>query len=76
MALFPGSRGGAGPTLEPLPPPFPAFLQVWEDGVSSEAGAVRLYASEIVGSLVEGLASAQWSRKKACAEAVLQLTKV
>ena len=49
---------------------------MWEDGVSSEAGAVRLYASEIVGSLVEGLASAQWSRKKACAEAVLQLTKV
>ena len=50
--------------------------QVWEEGVSSEAGAVRLYASEIVGSLVEGMASAQWSRKKSCAEAISQLTKV
>ena len=50
--------------------------QVWEEGVSSEAGAVRLFAPEIVGSLVEGLSSAQWARKKASAEAVVHLTKV
>lgn len=52
------------------------WKELWEDGVSSEAGAVRLYTSEIVGSLVEGLGSAQWGRKKACAEAVVQLTQL
>jgi hypothetical protein len=42
----------------------------------SEAGAVRLYAKEIVSSLVEGLGSSQWTRKRTCAEAVVQLTQV
>ncbi|GAX79566.1 hypothetical protein CEUSTIGMA_g7007.t1 [Chlamydomonas eustigma] len=52
------------------------WKDVWNDGISSEAGAVRMYAEEIVGSLVEGLGSTQWSRKKSCAEAVLELTKL
>lgn len=52
------------------------WKEVWEEGVSSEAGAVRLFASEIVASLVTGLGSSQWSRKKACADAVVHLTQL
>eukprot|EP00798_Chlamydomonas_sp_ICE-L_P021409 gene21409-28366_t len=52
------------------------WKEVWEEGVSSEAGAVRLYGSEIVGVLTEGLASSQWGRKKACAEAIVQMTQL
>lgn len=37
---------------------------------------MRLYAKEIVSGLVEGLGSAQWSRKKSCAEAVVSLAQV
>lgn len=44
--------------------------------MSSEAGAVRLYAADIVAALVSGLSSSQWSRKKTCAGAVVQLTEV
>eukprot|EP00983_Pelagomonas_calceolata_P096030 1158084-Pelagomonas_calceolata.AAC.6 len=51
-------------------------LQVWEEGSSSEAGAVRLYAPEIVTLLVEGLGSQQWGRKQASAQAVVRLTEV
>ena len=61
-----------GSRLLPLPP----AAQVWEEGVSSEAGAVRLYAADIVAALVSGLGSSQWSRKKTCAGAVVQLTEV
>lgn len=50
--------------------------QVWEEGVSSEAGAIRLYAVEIVELLLQGLASQSWGRKKACAEAVGGLAEV
>ncbi|MEW5319235.1 MAG: hypothetical protein WDW38_010400 [Sanguina aurantia] len=49
---------------------------VWEEGVSSEAGAIRLYAVEIVELLLQGLASQSWGRKKACAEAVGGLAEV
>jgi proteasome component ECM29 len=35
-----------------------------------------MYTPEIVGSLVEGLGSAQWGRKKTSAEAVVSLTKL
>lgn len=55
---------------------FPAPAQVWEEGVSSEAGAIRLYAVEIVELLLQGLASQSWGRKKACAEAVGGLAEV
>eukprot|EP00967_Tisochrysis_lutea_P101257 scaffold151775_cov18-Tisochrysis_lutea.AAC.1 len=51
-------------------------LQVWEEGSSSEAGAVRLYAPEIVTLLVEGLGSQQWGRKQASAQAVVRLTEL
>jgi len=53
-----------------------AALQVWEEGCSSEAGAVRLYAAEIVALLVEGLGSQQWGKKQAAAQAVVRLTEV
>ncbi len=85
--------------------------QVWEEGCSSEAGALRLYSQasvrlarrgrrlactcagwseqrakrcllirphvqEITGILADGLASQQWSRKKACAAAIKAVAEV
>ncbi|KAG1660153.1 hypothetical protein FOA52_007810 [Chlamydomonas sp. UWO 241] len=52
------------------------WKEVWEEGISSEAGAVRLYTAEIVGSLVAGMGSTQWGHKRTCAEAVVQLTQL
>ncbi|KAF5832303.1 proteasome stabiliser-domain-containing protein [Dunaliella salina] len=52
------------------------WKEVWEEGSSSEAGAVRLYAPEIVALLVEGLGSQQWGRKQASAQAVVRLTEL
>jgi len=52
------------------------WKEVWEEGSSSEAGAVRLYAPEIVTLLVEGLGSQQWGRKQASAQAVVRLTEL
>lgn len=57
-------------------PPHLPLVQIWEEGCSSEAGAVRLYSGEIVGGLAEGLASQQWGRKKACAQAISALAQV
>lgn len=51
------------------------WSKVWEEGVSSEAAAIRLYAPNIVNVLVEGLTGPSWSRKRSCAEAVVQLCK-
>jgi hypothetical protein len=44
------------------------WADVWSEGAASEAGAARLYGEEIVGGLTAGLGSANWGRKKACAE--------
>eukprot|EP00955_Chlamydomonas_euryale_P036592 350491-Chlamydomonas_euryale.AAC.7 len=52
------------------------WKEVWEEGVSSEAGALRLYAKEIAASLAAGLAAPQWGQKRACADAVAQMAGV
>lgn len=52
------------------------WREVWDEGVSSEAGALRLYATEVVSYLVAGLGSSQWGRKKAAAAAVARLAEV
>ncbi|KXZ47233.1 hypothetical protein GPECTOR_37g239 [Gonium pectorale] len=50
--------------------------EIWEEGVSSEPAALRLYGSEICRTLVEMLGGTQWGRKKAAAEAAVRLTEV
>lgn len=50
--------------------------QVWEEGVSSEPAALRLYAGEISAGLAAMLGGPQWGRKKAAAEALVKLTEV
>lgn len=52
------------------------WKEVWQEGCASEAGAVRLYAGEIVSGLLAGLSSPQWGRKAACAQAVVALTEL
>ncbi|KAG2487332.1 hypothetical protein HYH03_014048 [Edaphochlamys debaryana] len=53
-----------------------AWEEIWEEGVSSEPAALRLYGGEICTTLVEMLGGQQWGRKKAAAEAAVAMTKI
>ncbi|GFR47108.1 hypothetical protein Agub_g8793, partial [Astrephomene gubernaculifera] len=50
--------------------------EVWEEGVSSEPAALRLYGGEVCTALVEALGGQQWGRKRAAAEATVKLTEI
>jgi len=43
--------------------------EVWEEGTTGGAAALRLYAADIVPLLTAGLSSQQWGRKRAAADA-------
>lgn len=47
--------------------------EIWEEGVTSERAALRLYLTELVEVVVTGLTAQQWGRRKTAAEALLQL---
>ncbi|EFJ47953.1 hypothetical protein VOLCADRAFT_91469 [Volvox carteri f. nagariensis] len=55
---------------------FPLFRRVWEEGVSSEPAALRLYGKEICTTLCEMLSGQQWGRKTAAAAATTKLTEI
>jgi len=50
--------------------------EIWIEGVSSEAGAVRLYRPEITDTLIKAFTASQWDRKRAAAAAVIHVVKV
>ncbi|GIL84022.1 hypothetical protein Vretifemale_12732, partial [Volvox reticuliferus] len=52
------------------------WAEVWEEGVSSEPAALRLYGKEICTTLCEMLGGQQWGRKKAAADATIKLTEI
>ncbi|GLI60137.1 hypothetical protein VaNZ11_002209, partial [Volvox africanus] len=52
------------------------WAEIWEEGVSSEPAALRLYGKEICTTLCEMLGGQQWGRKKAAAEATIKLTEI
>lgn len=44
---------------------------VWEEGVTSDSAAARIYAKELAEGLVLGLTSSQWGKKAAAAEVLI-----
>lgn len=41
---------------------------VWDEGVTSDSAAARIYAKELAEGLVLGLSSSQWGKKAAAAQ--------
>eukprot|EP00873_Tetraselmis_striata_P043262 jgi/Tetstr1/463526/TSEL_008405.t1 len=46
------------------------WKEVWEEGTTSEAAAIRLYATELAPLMVQALGSQQWARKVMAAKSI------